>query len=124
MQSIKVRFNLGRGQNYMKWKIVYPSGVVEYHSPSSVQLVMKDCKLKNNPKIALKIFEGSNKDVCSWVICKDIQVKFGNFDSCDSQENRITYNPKKAPNWVFGGENADGKEFQQITSLDYGLYKN
>ena len=34
MKRIKVRFNLGRGQNYLKWKVVYPNGDVEYISPT------------------------------------------------------------------------------------------
>ena len=26
MKRTKIRFNLGRGQNYMKWKVEYPDG--------------------------------------------------------------------------------------------------
>jgi len=32
-KSIKVRFNLGKGVNYMKWKIEYPDGRVLYSDP-------------------------------------------------------------------------------------------
>ena len=53
--KIKVRFNLGRGKNYMKWKVQYPSGNVEYFNPSDVQLILKNCQLKNNRKTAEKI---------------------------------------------------------------------
>ena len=41
MARIKVRFNLGRGTNYMKWKVTYPDGNIEYYNPTEVQLVMK-----------------------------------------------------------------------------------
>ena len=30
MARIKVRFNLGRGANFMKWKVQYPNGEVQY----------------------------------------------------------------------------------------------
>ena len=78
--KIKVRFNLGRGKNYMKWKIQSKSGV-EYHYPADVQLIMKGCQLKNNRKTAEKIFNGENKDVCAWVLCDSIDIKFDNFEN-------------------------------------------
>ena len=58
MKSFKVRFNLGRGKNFMKWKVQYPDGKIEYHLPSEVQLLMHECILKNQKKTAQKIFDG------------------------------------------------------------------
>jgi len=61
VKSIKIRFNLGRGKNFMKWKIQYPNGEIEYHNPTDVQLLMHDCTLKNRKKTAQKIFDGAKK---------------------------------------------------------------
>lgn len=121
MKSIKVRFNLGRGKNYMKWKVQHPDGSVEYHHPTDVQLVMGDCVLKNHSKTATKIFEGSNKTVCAWVLCKSIRIRKEDFRQDNG--NRVKYNPRVAPNWTIGeGTNADGMRFGEIYSVDYGLY--
>ena len=68
MKLIKVRFNLGAGKNFMKWKIERPDGIISYHSPKEVQLVMAGCVLKNQKTTALKIFKGANKTLCSWII--------------------------------------------------------
>ena len=64
----KVRFNLGRGDNYMKWKVSTPSGEATYHNPDDVLIIMKGCKLFNQKGSANKIYEGANKTVCAWVI--------------------------------------------------------
>jgi len=120
MKSIKVRFNLGTGKNYMKWKIEYPDGKVEYLRPTDVQLVMSDCTLKNYKKTAEKIFNGADKTVCAWVLCKEIEIRKENFES--DNENKIRYNPRVQPNWIFNGEIVDGKKFDSIISVDYGLY--
>jgi len=120
MKSIKVRFNLGAGQNYMKWKIEYPDGKVEYLRPTDVQLVMSDCTLKNYKKTAEKIFNGADKTVCAWVLCKEIEIRKENFEP--DNENKIRYNPRVQPNWMFNGEIVDGKKFDSIISVDYGLY--
>ena len=63
-KSIKVRFNLGRGKNFMKWKVTYPDRV-EYHNPNDVQLVMTDCVFKNHKGVAQKIFNDGEKVVCA-----------------------------------------------------------
>lgn len=123
MKRIKVRFNLGRGKNFMKWKIQYPNGVVEYYSPNEVQLIMKGCQLRNHTKVAEKIYNGGEKVVCAWVLCEDIKVidhKFVEFDKiCD----RIKYNPRVQPNWLLNGEVVDKVFITTIASVDNGLYK-
>lgn len=121
MKSIKVRFNLSRGKNYMKWKVEYPDKTVEYHDITEVQLVMKNCKLKNYRNVAEKIYNGANKEVCAWVLCEDLFIKQGDFLKDEGYE-RVKYNPRDTPNWVYKGEVADGLSFQTIISIDYGLY--
>jgi hypothetical protein len=124
-KKIKVRFNLGRGQNYMKWKIQYPSGEVEYVSPTSTQLVMKGCTLKNNKKTAQKIFDGEHKTVCAWILCDSIDVKFDGFDPYDTYSMcvRLKYNPRENPNWIYNDSvNADNLSFIEIGTVDYKLF--
>jgi hypothetical protein len=123
MKSIKVRFNLARGKNYMKWKIQFPDGTIEYHSPSEVQLVMRDCILKNYKSVSQKIFDGGEKVVCAWVLCKSIAIKYNEFIQADSDGERIRYNPRVTPHWILDGENVDGMSVDELVSVDFGLYK-
>jgi len=122
MKSIKVRFNLGRGQNYMKWKVQYTDGSVEYHSPSEVQLVMDDCILKNYKSVSQKIFEGGNKTVCAWVLCKSLAIKKNDFIKADTIGERVRYNPRVTPHWMLNDENVDGRALEKLFSVDFGLY--
>lgn len=104
----------------MKWKVEYPEGRVEYLHPTDVQLVMTGCTMKNHRKTAQKIFEGANKTVCAWVLCDSIRIRKEGFDPDNG--NRIRYNPRVQPNWVLNGRVVDGEEFDEIISVDYGLY--
>ena len=120
MKKTKVRFNLGRGKNYMKWKVESPEGVA-YYSPTDVQLIMHNCQLKNNRKTAEKIFNGMNKDVCAWILCDSITIKSEGFEKVWFKD-KLNYNPRKNPYWVFNGFEADNDKFKKIVSVDYGLY--
>jgi hypothetical protein len=122
VKRIKVRFNLGKGKNYLKWKVQYPNGEVEYHSPSDVQLVMRNCQLRNHKGVAQKIFNGGEKVVCAWVLCEQIEIVKDNFAYVDTIWDRIRYNPRVQPNWLFNGNIADNEYFGTIASVDYGLY--
>jgi hypothetical protein len=124
MKKIRVRFNLGQGKNYMKWKIEYPDGRIEYHVPSETQLILDGCILKNFKTVAKTIFDGANKTVCAWVLCDKITIIKECFTQFDDKEqtNRIRYNPRVTPHWMFEGEIADGKRFDLIASVDRGLY--
>lgn len=48
----KVRFHLGRGENYMKWQISELGGKPAYFKPEDVNLNLIKCTLKNNKKVA------------------------------------------------------------------------
>lgn len=121
----KVRFNLGRGENYMKWKVVDPKGVTSYYFPTGVQLRMTGCTLKNNKAAAKRIYRGeSNKVVCAWVLCEKLDIITEEF--AQPVTNRLKFNPRTAPNWQLEqGEhilNADDDYFNEITTVDYRLY--
>jgi hypothetical protein len=120
VNKIKVRFNLGRGKNYLKWKVESKSGV-EYYYPTEVQLILHNCVLKNNRKMAEKIFNGMNKNVCAWIICDSITIKRENFNKVWVKD-RLTYNPRKQPYWVFNNFEVDNDRFDEITTIDYQLF--
>ncbi len=125
MKSIKVRFNLGKGPNYMKWKVQYPDGTSVYYSPTDTQLVMHNCILKNNRKTADKIMNGQHKTVCAWILCDSIDIKKDSFDAYDNDPMniRISYNPRVNPYWVLNKSTpADGYKFSRIGSVDYKLF--
>jgi hypothetical protein len=123
MKRIRVRFNLGKGANYMKWKVEHPNGTVEYYKPTEVQLIMKNCQLRNHKKTAQKIFDGANKTVCAWVLCEELLIVKKDFTQFDEVYTRIKYNPRVQPNWLLNGEVADNQFINLIGSVDFGLYK-
>ena len=123
-RNIKVRFNLGKGKNYLKWKVQTSTGI-EYYYPADVQLVLKNCKLKNSLTTAQKIFNGENKTVCAWILCEDIIIKHNDFQQHDIMKtSRLRYNPRVKPFWTLDDEglSIDGNEYKEIVSVDYKLY--
>jgi hypothetical protein len=121
MGKHKVRFNLGRGENYMKWKVTYNTGRVEYHSPSEVQLVLHKCTLKNNRKAAQKIFTGeTTKVVCAHIMCERVEIVTSDFAT--ETTSHIKYNPRVLPFWNLDGMNVDGNEYKELFTVDYKLF--
>lgn len=119
--GIKVRFNLGRGSNYKKWKITYPEGLIVYHNPNEVQLVLKNCRLINQKSQSKKIFEGANKRVCAWVLCEEIEIHFGKpFNVSENPE--IRFNPKIKPNWILDGVVSDNLLISEVVTDENKLY--
>jgi hypothetical protein len=114
MKKSKIRFNLGKGKNYLKWKVERPELNTEYLDPNEIQLVLRNCELKNNQKSANNIFNGANKTVCAWVLCESVEIKTSDFQS--HSDNRISYNPRIQPNWMLNGENVDNQKFDVIVS--------
>jgi len=123
MTKIKVRFNLGAGKNYMKWKVESPSGV-SYHDPNLVQLVMNNCQLKNNKKTAQKIFDGTHKTVCAWILCESISINHIDTPGYEILHglDQIKYNPRVTPNWVLNDCNFDNFTVARIVSTGNKLY--
>jgi len=120
MKRIKVRFSLQRGENYMKWRVIGSDGIVTYYNPCDVQLIMRGCTLRNNRKLATKIFNGeSTKVVCAWILCHDLEIRHSDF--VKESDFKIKYNPKLAPHWTFLGEDIDDRNVTYIVSVDYKL---
>lgn len=118
--KIKVRYNLGRGENYMKWKITYPDKTFEYRVPEEVELIMKNCFLRNQKGTADKIFKGSNKTVCAWIECDEITINPLNMGI--NSDQRLSYNPRVKPYWTLNGENVDSETFELIITHQRKIY--
>lgn len=119
-KKIKVRFNLGAGKNYMKWKVTDKDGNNVYYDPNKVQLVMEGCVLKNNKKIAKKIFDGSHKMVCSWISCDNIKI-MSEISDIDTTR-QVKYNPRIQPNWVLDGIIIDDCEYPLLSTHNKNVY--
>lgn len=117
----KVRFNLSRGENYMKWKVMYNDGRVDYHHPAEVQINMFGCTLSNSRKTAEKIFTGeTTKVVCAYVKCEDVQVITDNFKT--ESNTQIRYNPRELPFWNIDGKDVDGSYHKELFTIDYKVF--
>lgn len=116
----KVRFNLSRGANYKKWKITFPNGDVEYYCPNSVVLKMKDCKLYNNKKGALRIYNGHNKYVVSWIEAKDVKVLKQR--QLQVAFDKVSYNPRVAPYWTINNKDVDNETFEALVTINNEVF--
>lgn len=118
----KVRFNLGRGENFKKWKVTGPDKEVQYLDPNEVSLVLIKATLFNKKGSAEKIYNGHNKFVCAWIKCEDLQIT----TQYKYQENlsEINYNPKIAPNWRdTKGDDIDDKYFGTIRTIGNKVFE-
>ena len=125
MKSIKVRFNLGAGENYMKWKVDIPGEPARYINPDAVQLRMTGCTVKNQKSTASKIHQGANKSVCAWILCNEISILTDlDAPSITQLKNfeQLSYNPRVQPNWLCGGQNVDGASYDNIVSMGKTLF--
>lgn len=114
-----LRFNLGAGPHFQKWKLTHPSGSVKYYDPSDYTIVLTGCKLRNSPATATKIFKGDNKTVCAWIeaemalVMPIVPVQVGVL---------ISFNPRICPNWQVEGESADNAVYKTIISSGRKLF--
>ena len=122
MAKVKVRFNLGRGKNYMKWKIQYGS-TSEYYSPEEYNLFMYSCQLKNHKAAADKIHQGGNKSVCAWILCDTVFLG-RNCELPGEPSVQLKYNPRTQPNWLAGDAVVDNEKYPMIWSDGKKLFTN
>ena len=73
IENARIRFNLAKGKTFMKWKVEDDSNVL-YLDPDKWSLIMRGCVLHNNRKKAEEIFNGANKDVCSWIDVSELEI--------------------------------------------------
>ena len=120
MKKYKIRFNLGRGENYLKWKVTSPNGDVNYYEPNNVCLHMENCKLVNQQGTAKKIHDGANKTVCAWIESETVTI----FHPLNiAQGIKVSFNPRVQPNWVCDGEIVDKGRFDVLYSVNSVVYQ-
>lgn len=117
----KIRFNLGRGENFKKWKIVTPNKNVLYVNPNEVILCLEEATLKNIPSISTNIFNGANKRICAWIECEKMNI-FSTMYLNDLQLSEVSYNPRICPNWLKNGENVDSNSFAKLITFKNKVY--
>lgn len=121
-RQYKIRFNLGKGPNYMRWKVVSPDGEVNFYHPQEVQILMQYCTLKNNARLATRIFDGENKTVCAWILCQNLAIRRDGMYIRD-ESYRLLYNPRVDPYWTDGGgRNLDNNQYDHIHTIDSRIY--
>lgn len=118
---LKVRFHLAKGKNYQKWQIRNGRAVC-YYDPTKVNLLMRECRLRNQRGTADKIFAGEDKTVCAWVECELVMVCAVNQVDVGQQ---LIYNPRWQPFWTSSenGANLDGERFPMILSRGRSLFE-
>jgi len=120
----KIRLKLGTGKNYMKWKIHSPDGTTQYYDPQAVKLVMYNCTLKNNRKVAERIHPSGgneNKSVCAYILCERIEILAEKI--LEESNISVRYNPKVLPYWTVGGIPSDSTEkYRMIFSVGDKLF--
>ena len=116
-RKFKIRFHLGQGENYMKWRIEdTDTKTVSFFEPTNFRATIYDGKLYNQKSAAKKINDGANKTVCAWIMAKDFKLSID--DDCTHKEE-IKYNPRTTPNWVnLNSENIDKKEYKIMYILN------
>ena len=95
----KIRFHLGRGENFMKWQVKAP-GYVQYVDPTEHQIAMFNAKLKVQLGTSKKIHEGACKTVCAWVQCEEFQIIRNDKIKPNINDFYVRFNPRRNPNWV------------------------
>ena len=121
---MKVRFNLGFGQNYRKWQVTLQNKEKLHYDPLKCQMTIYNGVLCNKRNHADKIFNGSCKMVCSWIECVTVITNFDNESNFSVTElDEIKYNPRKAPYWTNDrGENLDGTKYSSLVTNGNRIY--
>lgn len=123
-RDIKLRFHLGRGENYQMWQLTTEHGV-RYFDPHEWSFLLNDVKLVNRKSTAVKIHGGENKSVCAWISAKNYVVLPAEFvrDADTSSCNKASFNPKVKPNWIDQNEcDIDGAELNHVVTINRNVY--
>lgn len=125
IREFKIRFHLGAGKNFMKWRVENTrTKQVVFFSPDEYELKLINCKLYNQKKSAEKIYDGGTKTVCAWIMAQKVDICIGG-GSHNLDTNRLTYNPRVAPNWMdSNNNNVDKIEFDSLITIGKKLFKS
>ena len=115
MTKTRVRFHLAQGPNFKNWQVKCGDNV-EYYDPAEYNLHMENCKLRNQPATAKKIYDGANKTVCAWIECDSVTA-YPSADRVPRAVDFLYYNPKRKPYWhLTSGVNADDRVFDSLST--------
>lgn len=76
--------------------------------------------MKNNIKKSTKIFNGSNKEVCAWILCDELILKRKLKDYTNTE---IKFNPRNNPHWLVDENISDNVNIECIISYGKKLFK-
>lgn len=109
-RKFKIRYHLGRGENYMKWRVEdITTKTVDFYDTDGFSMLAVGVKLHNQPATADKIHSGANKTVCAWIMAS--KVKFN--PARQPKGIQVSYNPRVSPNWRDQeGNNVDKTEHE------------
>jgi hypothetical protein len=117
---MRIRFNLGKGDNYKTWKIEFQDERSPiYLNPELTQLVLIGAKLINRKSSAEKIYNGASKRPCAWIKCEDILIA-SKYSVVDKRE--IIYNPRVKPYWMCDDKNIDHSVFNKLITHGRKIY--
>lgn len=127
---VKVRFNLGRGDNYMKWQVKGSNGNVVYYDPDNTVLFLMGARLTNSPTTAKRIYNGQHKVVCAWIEAENVnvyrkdEVPIEYYNAYKNPDNELRYNPRVAPNWQDAqGNNVDNHSFPVVATIGKAVFE-
>lgn len=121
----KIRFNLGSGANFMKWRIENTiTKEVAFHSPDKVMLIMENAQLRNQRGTAQKIHQGKHKEVCGWIDAETVTILKQPKTTPDLLTMKpVQYNPRISPFWRNENEeNIDGKKYDVLVTNASKVY--
>lgn len=120
---IKIRFNLGRGCNFMKWKVENTvTGEIQYIDPAYTTLQMTNATLLNRKAAAEHIHGGANKYPCAWILAEKVEIlpRYGKYHN--GNLTQIKYNPRENPFWSLAGLNIDGQYYSEIITINKSVF--
>lgn len=120
-----LRFNLGRGNNFMKWKLTSPNGEANYYSPDDYYFILSgNCRLRNQKNSANKIFNGQHKVVCAWIEFDEVEILNQEPNHSYSDEVMIMYNPRILPHWRnHDMNNLDNHIYDKLVTKSNKIFK-
>ncbi len=117
----KLRYNLGRGKNYKKWKLINPDKTIQILDPLKVNILLMNVTLCNNKKAALDIYNGANKRVCSWIQAEEVLIS-NKIDETLELKHKLSYNPRVNPYWVCDNKDCDNNYFESVITKENQVF--
>jgi hypothetical protein len=115
------RFHLGKDKDdsghshFMHWRIEKMSCEIKgFTNPNNYGFIFHNAFLRNRKGAANKIHNGASKTVCAWIEAEAVELIF--LEDIIHSGVQVSYNPRKAPNWLLNGKNADGMTFPKLVT--------